>query len=317
MTSRGPERSPRTSEGERALGASPPFHPVDHPEPVFSLVARRLIAAIESGRLPSGSCLPTEYSLAKQFGVSRSSIREALCCLRFNGYTSGSRGSGTVVLGSGLSPLSTRGNTLPRAAGGPERVDRDQDSRQHRSPEPGAPQRPAEVIDLLEARLLLEPAAVALAADACGEEGTAGQLESVKKISLGAHHEHLAGGTDLELHRALLLICPNSSLADAAVHLLERSDGPLWRSVRDRAWDDGRLPGRWLDDHRRIAISVLKGDGAAAADRMRVHLVSVLKNVASTTALGARERARVARLSTLWGSGHDTEASRRSSGSAL
>ena len=310
MKSKGPERSPRATRPDRDAGALPSFGPVDHPEPVFSIVARKLIAAIESGQIPVGSGLPTEHSLAEQFGVSRSSIREALCCLRFNGYTRSARGSGTVVVGPQRSPLFGVSDASARdggAVGSPGL-----DHSRHGSTEAGVPQSPSEMIDLLEARLLLEPAAVGLAAGACGEGGSGTGLEAVREISLGTDKVRLAGGTDMDLHRVLLARCPNGALADAAVRLLDRSDGPLWRSVRDRAWDDGRLPRRWIDDHRRIANSVLEGDSAAAAEQMRAHLVSVLANVASTAALGARERSRLSRLIALGDGGHEADGARRS-----
>ncbi|MHB1876576.1 MAG: GntR family transcriptional regulator, partial [Streptosporangiaceae bacterium] len=43
--------------------------------PVYVQIANNLIEAIETGRYPVGSYLPTEQQLAARFGVSRPSIR--------------------------------------------------------------------------------------------------------------------------------------------------------------------------------------------------------------------------------------------------
>jgi GntR family transcriptional regulator len=52
-----------------ALGAS---------QPRYLQLARTLLNEIESGRYPVGSQLPTEFVLCEQFGVSRSTAREAV-----------------------------------------------------------------------------------------------------------------------------------------------------------------------------------------------------------------------------------------------
>src|SRR5579875_222637 len=73
------------------------FPAVDRAAPVFVQVAGHLIKAIEDGRFPVGSRLPTEAQLAEQFGVSRPSVREALSCLQFEGYVTPRQGSRTVI----------------------------------------------------------------------------------------------------------------------------------------------------------------------------------------------------------------------------
>ncbi len=67
-------------------------------QPRYSLVARALAENIGSGRYPVGSLLPTEFELCKQFGVSRTTLREATRWLRDRGMVSGKAGVGTIVL---------------------------------------------------------------------------------------------------------------------------------------------------------------------------------------------------------------------------
>src|ERR1700751_6483281 len=60
-------------------------------------IAAQIRALIENGELPFSSRLPAERELAKQFGVSRPSVREALIALEVEGYVDVRPGSGVFV----------------------------------------------------------------------------------------------------------------------------------------------------------------------------------------------------------------------------
>ena len=60
-------------------------------------IADKLSAMIESGDFPPGSYLPPERELAEQFGVSRTSVREALIALEVSGLVSVRVGDGVKV----------------------------------------------------------------------------------------------------------------------------------------------------------------------------------------------------------------------------
>lgn len=61
-------------------------------------VAQQLQQLIESGRLAVGQKIPTEPELMKQYGVGRSSVREAVRMLMNTGQVSVQQGRGTFVL---------------------------------------------------------------------------------------------------------------------------------------------------------------------------------------------------------------------------
>lgn len=65
-----------------------PFRPVSR-APLSLQVSRQLREAIITGELSEGSQLPTEQDLTERFGVSRSTIREALRILQSQGLLSG------------------------------------------------------------------------------------------------------------------------------------------------------------------------------------------------------------------------------------
>src|SRR3954471_8449469 len=83
------------------------FEPVNPPT-TFEETVERLGTAIRTGLLPPGSRLPPERELADQFGIARSTLRQALTTLVQSGYLVALRGrsGGTFVaaappLGSG------------------------------------------------------------------------------------------------------------------------------------------------------------------------------------------------------------------------
>lgn len=67
-------------------------------QPRHSLVARSLLEQIRANRYPVGALLPTEAELCRHFGVSRTTLREAIRWLRDRGMVSARPGVGTTVL---------------------------------------------------------------------------------------------------------------------------------------------------------------------------------------------------------------------------
>lgn len=68
------------------------------PMPLYFQIAEGLEQAIEHGALEPGGRLDNEIDLAKQFGVSRPTIRKAIAVLANQGLVVRRRGSGTVVV---------------------------------------------------------------------------------------------------------------------------------------------------------------------------------------------------------------------------
>ncbi|HXB09494.1 MAG TPA: GntR family transcriptional regulator [Puia sp.] len=64
------------------------------------LVAQQLQKHIEAGTYPVGQQLPSEHELTREFGVGRSSVREAIRMLVNNGFVRVQQGLGTFVLSS-------------------------------------------------------------------------------------------------------------------------------------------------------------------------------------------------------------------------
>ncbi|GAB2630153.1 GntR family transcriptional regulator [Prescottella soli] len=70
------------------------------PRAEYRRLAAELREAITSGEFGSGDRLPSEESLAGQYGVSRGTVRQALAVLRANGLVTSRRGTRRVILGT-------------------------------------------------------------------------------------------------------------------------------------------------------------------------------------------------------------------------
>jgi GntR family transcriptional repressor for pyruvate dehydrogenase complex len=74
--------------------------------PLTDRVAIALLEKIDEGAFRPGGKLPSENSLAKQFGVSRTVLREAISRLKHEGVVEGRQGSGVYLTEqAGVKPL--------------------------------------------------------------------------------------------------------------------------------------------------------------------------------------------------------------------
>src|SRR5258708_13358042 len=78
---------------------------------LYRQIAAQLSALITSGEFKPGERLPPERELARQLGVSRPSVREALICLEVEGKVD-------VRVGAGIFVVEPQG--LPRASAADE-----------------------------------------------------------------------------------------------------------------------------------------------------------------------------------------------------
>jgi GntR family transcriptional regulator, transcriptional repressor for pyruvate dehydrogenase complex len=101
-------------------------------------VAKALSLRIEQGEFVAGQRLPTADELARNFGVSRTVVREAMAWLKADGLVETRQGSGAFV--------------APNLLGRPFRID------------PGSLTTPAAVLALFELRMGVETEAASLAA---------------------------------------------------------------------------------------------------------------------------------------------------------
>ena len=214
-------------------------------------VADRLMEAIHSGELASGDRLPAERELGVQFGVGRTSIREALRMLQAKGMVTVRPGDGVFVADA------------PSPAEQP--FTRWESQYQFR------------VDELFEARLAIEPLAAARAATRASETDLQALAMALAELERGVHEGDLAVMVlaDSDFHEAVVRASRNrllQAMLGVANHL-------SIESKRASLSAPGR-PRRVLAKHRAIFDAIAAGDAQAAESAMRDHLRSFVSDMA-------------------------------------
>src|SRR3990170_281010 len=81
------------------------FQTIQKSRSIPEVVLEQIQKLIAEGKLQPGDHLPSEMDLAEQFGVGRSSIREAMRVLQLVGVVEVIQGKGTFVREPGILPL--------------------------------------------------------------------------------------------------------------------------------------------------------------------------------------------------------------------
>ena len=216
-------------------------------------VFKALYEMIASGRYPRGQKLPPQEELARQFGVSRNTLREAVNQLSAMGLLSSQQGVGTVV-----EPPSPGGYLS--SLNGQFLLD------------------PLSVREFIEARICIERNAVRLAVARAG-------AEDVERLRMTLEHQRRAlkrGDTaeftrhDAAFHLELTKICGNRVL----LKFLQTIHDMLQRFIGEVA----QLPGAIEDAlgfHTRVTEAIAAGDADRAEREMVLHLFNVVRRIES------------------------------------
>ena len=209
--------------------------------PAYQQLADRLRELVVSGERSPGERLPGEVELCEAYGVSRSTVREAIRLLEAQHLVVTSRGTtgGTFVARPGTDRISLDLGTSLDVLVAHDTVTVDQ---------------------ILEARRLLEVPAAALAAKRRDD----GQLEELRRcVEAGrSANEHF--------HKALLEASGNP--------LVEVMCEPLFGVLQGRLRRDEASADFWdtVDgDHRRLLELVEAGDAEGTAAEMERHLTNL------------------------------------------
>jgi DNA-binding FadR family transcriptional regulator len=234
----------------------PGFEAISRAPQVSLSISAQIVAAIGAGDYPPGAKLPPEAELARQFGVSRPSVREALAALQFAGYIESRKGYGSVIVRTSANMLSDP--PIPPSAGSGR-----------------------EAVEVVENRLLVEPYALAVAAADPDRVALGEAHELIQGMRLAVDEPQLHVSTDVLVHKALLLACRNRVLRAEAAQLVDRCLEVFWPPVRVTAWSSSELPHVWADQHLAVWEAIDRGDPQAARAASVEHMRSVVQNMAA------------------------------------
>jgi DNA-binding FadR family transcriptional regulator len=217
------------------------------PQRLYRQIAEQLRSLIASGEFGAGSRLPAERDLAKQLGVSRPSVREALIALEVEGMIDVRTGSGIYVRSgdAGAAGTAARARQSDPGEWGP--------------------------LELMRARELVEGEVAALAA----RHARRAQIAQIGSALAQMRDEAAAGivprAGDEAFHSAVAQACGNEVLRDTVQGYWNARSGPLFERLGDyfenpAAWDAA------LVEHGAVLEAIRDHDSASARLAMQTHL---------------------------------------------
>jgi GntR family transcriptional regulator, transcriptional repressor for pyruvate dehydrogenase complex len=214
-------------------------------------LTERVLELIRAGGLRPGDRLPSARELSERFAVTTPTLREALRRLEATGAVQMRHGSG-IYVGADLERM-----VIPNPNIRPLQGD--------------------QLLQLLDARLLIEPPLAALAA----RRAEPADLDRLRTV-LDQAGRHLEGedaeldAANMTFHRAAAHASGNAVLGEVVDSLLS-VHGAEQREIL-RIFDDRR---RDHEEHRAILGAIEAGDGGHAEELMRAHLLDVTKVIES------------------------------------
>jgi GntR family transcriptional repressor for pyruvate dehydrogenase complex len=206
-------------------------------------VTQAIIETIASNRLKPGDVLPPERELGKQFGVSRTVIREAVRALAAKGLLEVRSGSGVRIVAADESTVRESMRHYVRGSS-------------------------VEYGKVDEMRRVLEVAAAGLAAERAGEADIDAMDATISAFENECTNLEKSVEHDLAFHRAIARATHNELFL-----VLHDSMGEMLLEVRRRNLSRGRNERRLVVGmHQRIRDAIAAHDPPAAQQAMRDHL---------------------------------------------
>ncbi len=230
----------------------------------YQEIVNVISAAIRDGRHSPGGRLPGERELAKEFGVGRSAIREAMVALEVHGLVEAKHGTGMFIVPS------------PRSIAEPASM-------------PSA-------CEIISARRMFEGEAAALAAATITDVDLAKLARRVREIQTRPIGERADDATE-GFHLTLAQATDNSAIVHVVTKLLrtQRMSSPC-RALIER-FRNARVQS-WHHDYLKVFRAVRAGDSAAARSAMHEHFDHVL-SVDENVPQGAAGESRSSRARTM------------------
>ena len=193
--------------------------------------------------------MPPERDLARQLGVSRPSVREALIALEVEGLVEVRIGSGIYVQRAAAARADAEAAAVHAAAG---------------------------PFELLRARHVIESECAALAAKSAKKAQIAAIEDAavLMQREFDAHTQPLAG--DQLFHIRIAEATGNGALVDVVKMLWEERTGPLYKQL-EHHYDSPALWHAAMAEHRAVLAAIAAHDAAGARSAMQRHLTQAYK----------------------------------------
>lgn len=229
---------------------------------------------IASGAWQPGTKVPTERELEVEFNVSRNTLRKGLRHLEDAGKIVRQVGRGSFVAANAPKTKELRSAVDHPAPIAPPSIEASQSIDLLRQIQGSSP------VDIMEVRLIIEPAVVELAAHRASAADLS-QLENcIRQMDMAAdipEYEYWDG----MFHMGIVSCAKNDLLATLYKAVNNTRNQREWESLKKRAVTPERRA-RYHEQHRQILAALCNRDAPNAREMMTEHLRMVRDNLLST-----------------------------------
>ena len=214
------------------------------PQRLYQQIAEQLRTLITAGEFTPGSRLPAERDLAKQLGVSRPSVREALIALEVEGWVEVRTGSGVYVQDR-TATTAARGNPVASNEWGP--------------------------LELIRARRVLEGEIASLAASMAKRKDIAAMRLALADMVRDADAGTLPIEGDRAFHSAIVQSTGNTVLIETIHGFWDSRRGPLF----ERLGGYFETVASWrsaIAEHTAILGAIVAHDAPGARVALHAHM---------------------------------------------
>ena len=225
------------------------FTPIESKR-TFEEISSKVKDLIFDGTLKPGDRLPSEQELAKQFGVGRQSVREALRLLELSGFVSIQKGygGGPVVKDT----ISTQIRNLYLDAFRMEKIT---------------------VEEFTTARSVIEKAILNEVIDKADENDIKRIQANIAEAQELVADKKLATDENFDFHALLARASKNKVFI-----ILEKSINAIHRNLRSRSTADYKTTRNALKAHQKILDAIINKDREKAIKLLDQHILDVMKS---------------------------------------
>lgn len=214
------------------------------PQRLYQQIAEQLRQLIKQGEFAPGTRLPAERDLARQLGVSRPSVREALIALEVEGWVEVRSGSGVYALD----------RPAPSRAGQADQG----------TPEWGP-------LELIRARRVVEGETAAIAARIAKRRDLDAMRAAIDAMVRDADKGVMPLDGDRAFHTAIAQAGGNGVLSETVQSFWDSRRGPVFERLgghfeSDRSWRSA------IAEHEAVLTAIRARDGLAARAAMHAHM---------------------------------------------
>ena len=224
------------------------------PKRLYRQIAEQLRALMAGGEFEAGARLPAERDLAKQLGVSRPSVREALIALEVEGWVEVRTGSGVYVL---------------------DRSERDRLAKQAKAAQTKQTTQAAlnewGPLELIRARRVVEGETAAMAAVQAKRKDVSAMKDAIDSMQADAERGVMPLDGDRAFHTAIVQACDNAVLIETVQGFWDSRRGPLFERLGNHfetltSWQSA------IAEHQGVLAAIKAHDATAARSAMHAHM---------------------------------------------